>query len=175
MKSEITKGIENRMKLKVNESKSVLRKRCEVVFLGHSFLSLARLELSKKNEERIKTKLRELTRRSPCESLESIIRKLTGAMRRWLNYFRQAEIEKQDETARWMAWQKAGMFRSQAMQKKYRPSQILGQTCGVEERLIRRLGLSGKGWWRLSNSPAAELGMNTKWFDQQGYYSLEKN
>jgi hypothetical protein len=35
--------------------------------------------------------------------------------------------------------------------------------------------LSGKGWWRLSNSPAVNIGMNKQWFAEQGYYSLEYN
>ncbi len=32
-----------------------------------------------------------------------------------------------------------------------------------------------KKWWRLSNSPALNIGMNKMWFAQQGYYSLNEN
>jgi RNA-directed DNA polymerase len=32
--------------------------------------------------------------------------------------------------------------------------------------------LSGKGWWRLSNSPAVNEAMSKEWFVRQGYYSL---
>lgn len=39
VKLKITEVIENRMKLKVNENKSGIRKRNEVVFLGHTFLT----------------------------------------------------------------------------------------------------------------------------------------
>ena len=43
---------------------------------------------------------------------------------------------------------------------------------GVEETLNWRTALSGKSWWRLSNSPATNIGMNNQWFTEQGYYSL---
>lgn len=43
---------------------------------------------------------------------------------------------------------------------------------GVEETLNWRTALSGKSWWRLSNSPACNMGMNNQWFTGQGYYSL---
>ncbi|MGI6049126.1 MAG: hypothetical protein ACOYEG_14155, partial [Petrimonas sp.] len=43
---------------------------------------------------------------------------------------------------------------------------------GVEKTLSWRTALSGKGWWRLSNSPALNIGMNSVWFAKQGYYSL---
>jgi RNA-directed DNA polymerase len=46
---------------------------------------------------------------------------------------------------------------------------------GVEETLNWRTALSGKGWWRLSNSPAVNIGMNKMWFATQGYYSLHEN
>lgn len=31
-----------------------------------------------------------------------------------------------------------------------------------------RISLSGKGWWRLSDSPQAAYGMANAWFDQAG-------
>lgn len=43
---------------------------------------------------------------------------------------------------------------------------------GVEETVNWRTALSGKSWWRLSNSPASNMGMNNQWFTEQGYYSL---
>ena len=46
---------------------------------------------------------------------------------------------------------------------------------GVEKTLCWRTALSGKGWWRLSNSPALNIGMNNKWFIEQGFYSLTEN
>lgn len=174
VKSEITDVIENRMKLKVNESKSGIRKRQEVVFLGHSFLSQARLGLSKKNEERFRTKLKELTRRNQGESLEAVIRRLTGVMRGWLNYFRYAEMKsKMKQIDGWIR-RRLKCFRLKQCKRCIGIVRFL-RKLGVEETLCWRLGLSGKGWWRLSNSPAANMGMNNKWFDKLGYYSLEKN
>jgi RNA-directed DNA polymerase len=46
---------------------------------------------------------------------------------------------------------------------------------GVEETLCWRTALSGKGWWRLSMSPAISIGMNNTWFSEKGYFSLTEN
>jgi len=45
----------------------------------------------------------------------------------------------------------------------------------VEETLCWRTALSGKSWWRLSNSPGANIGMNNHWFAEQGYYGPYDN
>jgi RNA-directed DNA polymerase len=67
VKLQTTGVVENRMKLKVNENKSGIRKRHEVVFLGHTFLSNGRLGVSQKSEERFKAKLKGMTRRNRGE------------------------------------------------------------------------------------------------------------
>jgi len=46
---------------------------------------------------------------------------------------------------------------------------------GVEKTLSWRTASSGKGWWRLHNSPALNIGMNNRWFAEQGLYSLSEN
>jgi RNA-directed DNA polymerase len=46
---------------------------------------------------------------------------------------------------------------------------------GVEKKLSWRTALSGKGWWRLSNSPGSAIGMDNNWFTKQGFYSLSAN
>jgi hypothetical protein len=44
---------------------------------------------------------------------------------------------------------------------------------GVNEREAIKLGISSKGWWRLSKTPALHYGMNNEWFKHQGLLSLE--
>ena len=43
---------------------------------------------------------------------------------------------------------------------------------GIEKTLAWKSALSGKGWWRLSNSPATNIAMNKDWFVRMGYQSL---
>ncbi len=43
---------------------------------------------------------------------------------------------------------------------------------GMQEMRCWLTTLSGKGWWRISNSPAVNEAMSKEWFANQGYYSL---
>jgi len=174
VKLRLTEMIENRMKLKVNESKSGIRKRNEVVFLGHTFLSKGRLGLSQKNEDRFKAKLKEMTRRKRGESLETILKQLTSVQRGWLNYFQHATMKSKMEKIDGWLRRRLKCFRLKQCKRCIGIVRYL-RKLGVEETLCWRTGLSGKGWWRLSNSPATNIGMNNRWFDDLGYYSLKSN
>lgn len=174
VKQKITEVITSRMKLKVNESKSGTRKIGEVVFLGHTFLSKGRLGVSPKSEDRFKSKLKGLTQRNRGESLEVIIGQLTSVMRGWLNYFQHATMKsKMGKIDSWLR-RRLKCFRLKQCKRCIGIVRFL-RKLGVKESLCWRTGLSGKGWWRLSNSPAISIGMNNRWFEEQGYYSLESN
>lgn len=174
VKLRITEVIENRMKLKVNESKSGIRKRNEVVFLGHTFLGKGYLGISQKNEDRFKAKLKEMTRRKRGESLETILKQLRSVMRGWLNYFRHAKMKIRMEKIDGWLRRRLKCFRLKQCKRCIGIVRFL-RKLGVEETLCWRTGLSGKGWWRLSNSPAINIGMNNRWFEDLGYYSLKSN
>lgn len=174
VQQKITEVIEGRMKLKVNESKSGVRKPSEVVFLGHTFLSKGRIGVSQKNEDRFKAKLKTMTQRNRGESLEKIIQKLTIVMRGWLNYFQYATMKSRMEKIDGWLRRRLKCFRLKQCKRCIGIVRFL-RKLGVEETLCWRTGLSGKGWWRLSNSPATNIGMNNKWFETQGYYSLKSN
>jgi RNA-directed DNA polymerase len=174
VKLAITEMIEKRMKLKVNESKSGIRQRNEVVFLGHTFLSKGRLGVCQKNEDRFKAKLKSMTHRNRGESLETIIKRLTSVMRGWLNYFQYATMKRRMEKIDGWLRRRLKCFRLKQCKRCIGIVRFM-RKLGVEETLCWRLGLSGKGWWRLSNTPATNIGMNKQWFDKLGYYSLSTN
>jgi len=174
VKLRITEVIEKRMKLKVNESKSGVRNRTEVVFLGHTFLSKGRLGVSQKNEDRFKAKLKSITQRKRGESLSTLIKQLRSVIRGWLNYFRHATMKSRMEKIDGWLRRRLKCFRLKQCKRCIGIVRFL-RKLGVEETLCWRIGLSGKGWWRLSNSPATNIGMNKKWFEEQGYYSLVTN
>ena len=65
-------------------------------------------------------------------------------------------------------------FRINTVQTSNRVVRFLTKL-GVEKTLSWRIALSRKGWWRISNSPALNIGMNNRWFLEQGFYSLTEN
>lgn len=172
--SGITDFIENRMKLKVNHSKSAVRECYNTNFLGHSILYQGRVGLSQSSEDRLKTKLRSITKRNRGVSFEQILHELETALRGWLQYFRHASMKKKvGHLDSWLR-RRLKCFRLKQCKRTIGMVRFLLKL-GVEKTLCWRTALSGKGWWRLSNSPALHIGMNNSWFSKQGYYSLLEN
>ena len=45
---------------------------------------------------------------------------------------------------------------------------------GVSEIPARKVGSSGKGWWRLSRTRPVHQALNNAWFERQGLISLKR-
>jgi group II intron reverse transcriptase/maturase len=174
VKTSITKYITDKLKLKVNESKSRTCMGYELNFLGHSILPKGAIGLSKQSEQRLKEKIREITKRNRGISLEEMLRQLRTKLQGWLHYFRYAKMASKLTIIDGWIRRRLKCFR---LKQCKRPIGIVRwlRKLGIEETLSWRTALSGKSWWRLSNSPALNLGMNKMWFTQQGYYSLSVN
>ena len=174
VKANITKYITEKLKLKLNESKSRVCKGYELNFLGHSILSKGEIGLSKQSEERLKEKVRELTKRNRGISHEEMLQQLRIKLQGWLHYFRYAKMKSKLGVLDGWIRRKLKCFRLKQCKRTIGIVRWL-RKLGVEEKLSWRTALSGKGWWRISNSPALNIGMNKMWFAQQGFYSLSEN
>ena len=174
VKASITKYISQTLKLKINESKSRVCKGYELNFLGHSILGKGGIGLSKQSEKRLKDKIREVTKRNRGVSLEEMLKELRPKLQGWLNYFRYAKMKSKMEKMDGWIRRRLKCFRLKQCKRTMGIVRWM-RKLGVEETLSWRTALSGKGWWRLSNSPASNIGMNNKWFSTQGYYSLSEN
>jgi group II intron reverse transcriptase/maturase len=174
VKASITRYIENKLKLKVNKTKSGICKGYELNFLGHSILTDGSLGLSKHGEQRLKAKLKQVTQRNRGISLEQMLQQLRTIQQGWLHYFRYARMKGKMESIDGWLRRRLKCFRLKQCKRTIGIVRWL-RKLGVEETLSWRTALSGKGWWRISNSPAINIGMNNKWFTLQGYYSLSEN
>ena len=146
----------------------------ELNFLGHSILKDGSLGLSKESEGRLKDKVREITKRKRGMSLYEMLAELRTILQGWLNYFRYARMSSKMEAIDGWIRRKLKCFRIKQCKPRIGIVRWL-RKLGEEEKLCWRTALSGKGWWRLSNSPALAIGMNKMWFAQSGYYSLSEN
>ena len=174
VKVSITRYITDKLKLKVNEYKSRVCYGYELNFLGHSILKDGSLGLSRESERRLKSKVQELTQRNQGISLEEMLAKLRTKLEGWLNYFRYARMTSKMAAIDGWIRRKLKCFRLKQCKRRIGIVRWL-RKLGVEETLCWRTALSGKRWWRLSNSPALNIGMNKMWFARQGYYSLLEN
>ena len=81
--------LEKRLKLKVNEKKSAVDRAIRRKILGFSFTSgeQVKVRLAKQTIERLKNKIRGLTRRSNGQSIEQRLEKLNAYLKGWIGYF----------------------------------------------------------------------------------------
>lgn len=170
----VSEFIRNKMRLKVNDSKSGVRKLNEVNFLGHGFLGKGNLRLSESSETKFKEKLKKVTSRNRGISLEQMIKEVNAITRGWLNYFKGAKMKSKLEKINSWLKRRIRCFRLKQCKRVIGIVRLL-RRLKVGEKLSWKTALSGKSWWRLSNSPGANIGMNNKWFSDLGYYDLVTN
>lgn len=173
-KENITTFIEKKLKLKVNGEKSRVCHSYELNFLGHSILYGGKLALSKESEARLKNKIKAITSRKRGVKFEVIIKQLHTTLGGWLQYFRKAHMRsKIRKIDQWMK-RKLRCYRLKQCKRTIGIVRFL-RSLKVEEKLCWKTALSGKGWWRISNSPATNIGLNNQWLYGQGFYSLLLN
>jgi len=169
----VTKFIVQRLKLQVNASKSAVALVWKRKFLGYSFRSDGELKVARVALERFKQRIRELTRRSGGKILEYIVYKANQYLNGWSSYFRlsknQRDIQEMDSWIR----RRLRCYRLKQC-KKISGIRTFLTKLGVNPKQARNISMSGKGWWRLSLTPALNKGMSIEWFRQLGLVNLEQ-
>jgi RNA-directed DNA polymerase len=97
VKASLTRFLEERLKLKVNEAKSAVDRPSNRKFLGYSVTQhkSPRLKVAKESVKRMKGKIRALFRRGRGQNLKRFINEGLGPLLRgWSQYFRLAEVLK---------------------------------------------------------------------------------
>ena len=169
----VKKFLEKHLKLKINETKSGCASVYDRQFLGYRLLSDGRLVIAAQSVERIQDKVRNITQRNRGVSLGKVIAELNEALRGWINYFRLTEWSSQLlELEAWIR-RKLRCYRLKQRKQGQSIAKFL-MKLGVPERNARNISSSGKGWWRLSNSPPVNQAMNNAWFEKQGLINLMK-
>jgi RNA-directed DNA polymerase len=169
--ASVTAFLGQKLRLKVNREKSKVAPVEECEFLGYRLLWDGRLALAVKSLERVKVRIREMTRRNRGISLEAVIQELNSYLTGWVTYFRYAECKKHlQDLDKWIRHK----LRCVKLKQRKRPKPIADflQSLGVPEWRAWLLALSGKGWWRKAGSPQASEAMTIAWFKERGLVSL---
>jgi RNA-directed DNA polymerase len=173
-KVSVTKFLEKRLKLKVNEQKSAVDRPWKRRILGFTFTRGKdyRRCVSEKAIDALKAKVRRLTQRTRGYSLVQILDELRSALLGWKAYFGIAEVlsplKELDKWIRrklrcyqWKQWGRAGYRRLRAL--------------GVSRELAWNTAKSAHGPWRLSRSPALAYALNHAYFTRLGLPSLARS
>jgi RNA-directed DNA polymerase len=167
----VVQFLEGKLRLRVNREKSAVAPVGERKFLGHRLLLNGKLGISPKSVKRAKEKIRQITRRNRGVSLAQVIVELNLFRIGWLNYYRYAacrfELQCLDE------WTRRKLRCYRLKQRKHGKSVVeFLRQLGLPAYQAARIGSSGKGWWRLSNSPPVKKALSNEWISQQGLVSL---
>jgi RNA-directed DNA polymerase len=167
----VTAFLEGKLRLCVNHEKSTVAYVWERKFLGHRLMAGGRLGIATESLERMKARVRQITRRNRGVTLGRMIQELNEFLSGWVIYFRYAEgkshLQRLDEWIR----RKLRCVRLK-QRKRTKPIADYLQGLGVPEWRAWVLALSGKGWWRMAGSPPAQEAMTLAWFRAQGLINL---
>jgi group II intron reverse transcriptase/maturase len=161
--------LEKKLKLKVNEKKSAVARAGQRKFLGFSFFyrkGEVLIRVAGQALQRVREKLRGLTRRTRSGRLEEIIQQLKEYMRGWMGYFRLADTQSVfaglDQWLRrrlrqllWKRW-KRGTTRWRELVSLGVPRSLAG------------LGATGSSPWRMAATPVVHMALSTAFWDAQG-------
>ncbi len=167
----VVRFLEKKLHLRVNREKSAVAPVGERKFLGHRLLLNGKLGISPKSIKRAKEKVRQITRRNRGASLVQVIVDLNRFLTGWVLYYRyaacRAELIRLDE------WIRRKLRCYRLKQRKRGPSVAsFLRKLGVPAQSANRMASSGKGPWRLVNTPQAKSAMSTDWFAAQELVSL---
>lgn len=169
--ASVTNWLWKHLRLKVNRAKSSASYVGDRKFLGYTMVK-NRLRIAPQSIEALKSKIRSLTARRTPQTIEERIKSLNFLFIGWVNYFRLADARRKlVDLDQWVR-RRIRCLRLHQLKRSYTRVQFL-KSLGVSDKVAWMTMKSGKGIWRLGCTPAANIGMNLKWFEDLGLVSLE--
>lgn len=170
----ITKFVEGKLKLKVNQQKSAVDRPWKRKFLGFSFTSekqSPKIRIHKESIKRFKQRVRELTSRKHSIDMERRIERLNRYLVGWLGYYQLAEtltifremdswIRRRLRMIRWKEWKRTKTKHANLMK------------LGIDKWKAWEWANSRKAYWRISNSPVLHRTLGNKYWQSLGLKSL---
>jgi RNA-directed DNA polymerase len=174
VQSSITRYIEEQLHLRVNSSKSGIRRPSKFVLLGFGFYKNKQtwgIRLSPKSISRLKEKIKTLTQRNKPLKTEYRIIPLQQMQTGWLHYFKiadcKAQLEKIDGWTRsrlrmceWKLW------------KRVRTRMKRLKSLGASHEQAYQWANTRKGSWRTAHSPILTTTLTNEWLKRAGYVSF---
>ena len=170
--ASLTRFIEHRLCLQVNEEKSVVAPSEQIAFLGFSLRlqddGQVEVHLSQRSERRLSTRIRELTPRNWGASLSDCIARVNRYLQGWSGYFRLCTEAGARRFKRFDAHIRRRLRAIIVRQKKR--SRYLYRHLLV--RSVPSLAAYATSWhhggiWKKSNLPGMTIGYRNKWFHER--------
>lgn len=173
----LTKFIEDKLKLKVNKDKTKISNATKIKYLGFSFYYANKgkvgIRIHPKSIQKMKNKIREITKRSNGKGYQRIKEKLTQYIRGWVNYFKIADMK--INIKNWDAWlrRKIRCYIWKNWKKvKTKIKHLI--KLGLSEDGAKRLAFSRKGYWRLSRTKELSIALTNERLARAGYPTFQQ-
>ena len=170
----LTKFLEDKLHLKVNQRKSAVDLAWKRTFLGFSFYKRqgeVRIRLAPKTLEEFKENIREETSRRISISMEERIDNLNRYLKGWIGYFHIVDMKTHLKRMRsWIRRRLRMCIWKQWKNVKTRIRKLKQLGLSVEDAI--KYGNSRKGYWRLSNSYQINSTLDNKFWSDKGLVDL---
>jgi hypothetical protein len=169
----ITTFLGERLKLTVNQEKSAVDRPWNRQFLGYGMTNhrTPKLKTGEKAVERLKSKLREISRKGRGRNLKRIIEEVTPILRGWSNYFKLSEVKKHfDELDSWFRRKLRCILWRQWKRPFTRAKKLMQR--GLSEARAWRSALNKRGPWWNSGASHMNQAFDKSYFTKLGLISL---
>lgn len=170
----ISRFIGCRLRLKVNKEKSAVAEASKVQYLGFSFWKRKGeilLRVARKSLDRLKYRVRALTKRKRMMNIGDIIRGLSNYLRGWKGYFGICLTKRSfEDIDSWIRRRLRCLIWTQWKRGKNRYAEL--RRLDVSHELAAMGAGSRKGPWRMSRNQAVHMAFSTTWFDGAGLIRL---
>ena len=177
--ASVTRFVEGRLRLKINQDKSAVARPEDRHFVGFSLRrdpweGDAEVLLSKRSQERIRQRIRELTPRNWGNSLKACITAINAYLDGWIGFFgictagveRTLQVLEAHIRRRLRAIQLKHWKRKRTIARKL-------IALGVNRKTVwRRVYEGSKSWWALSHDYVVDRGLRNVYFTERGLVSL---
>ncbi len=171
MKS-ITRFLERKLKVKVNQAKSQVRKVEEITFLGFNFRG-KKIWVSEKSVSNFKHRLRELTGRSWGVSMEYRLASLRSYIQGWMAYYAiGCKYNDAVEFDHWVRRRIRMCYWKRWKKPKTRIREMIKLGASKHQAILT--GLSRKGYWHLAKTLSTNMGLSNRFLQEQGLVSIRQ-
>lgn len=176
--NEVYKYLRDKLKLPINREKSGIRRPVNFQILGYGFVPTYRkgdkgkyqLVVTKKSWQSLKSKLKEITRKTSPLSFDKRITQITQVIRGWVNYYKYASISQKlkdiDSWLRnrlryciWHDWKKPERKRKNLIR------------LGVKPEIAYAWSRTRMGGWATAQSPILITTITISRLNKRGYIS----
>lgn len=172
VKAAMSRLITSELSLRVNEAKSAVDRPERRKFLGYSFYRGPKLRIASKSIERLKERVRELTRRARSMNLKERLEVLSRYLRGWMTYFSLTEapsvlrnldkwIARRVRACVWKTWKRT----------RTRIRNLRG--FGVRDDRVWLTAFCRRGPWYIAGGSVLNAALSTAWLREQGLLKLQ--